>query len=255
MKRSDISHYAVARNSTRGRDDGAGESVVRVGGRALDAARPMVIAGPCAVETREQTLRIAREVRDAGADMLRGGAWKPRTSPYSFQGLGLEGLEILAEARAETGLPVVTEVMDPRLVGSVGAVADVLQVGSRSMQNFPLLVEVGQFGKPVLLKRGFSSTVEEWLGAAEYVANQGNRNIILCERGIRTFATGDYARNTLDLAVLSAIREISWLPVIVDPSHGTGDWRLVPAASSSALAHGAHGLLIDVASAAEDRKT
>ncbi len=219
---------------------------VQVRGVTVGGGRPVIIAGPCAVESREQTLRIAREVRKAGADLLRGGAFKPRTNPHSFQGLGLEGLEILAEARAETGLPIVTEVMDPRLVETVGNVADVLQVGSRSMQNFPLLVEVGRFGKPVLLKRGFASTLEEWLCAAEYVALQGNLDVILCERGIRTFTQGDYNRNTLDLSVVSALREVSWLPVIVDPSHATGDHRLVLPASRSALAWGVDGLLLEV---------
>jgi len=255
MKRTIPAGYLVSRTATRGPDDGLGEWTVRVGDHVLDPACPLVIAGPCAVESREQTLAIAREVRAAGGDMLRGGAYKPRTNPYSFQGLGEEGLDILAEAKAETGLPVVTEVMDPRLVEKVGAVADVLQVGSRSMQNFPLLREVGRFGKPVLLKRGYAADLEEWLSAAEYVAREGNRNILLCERGIRTFASGAYSRNTLDLAVLAAVREVSWLPVLVDPSHATGDWRRVPAACSAALAHGAHGLLIDVVANAEGRRT
>jgi 3-deoxy-7-phosphoheptulonate synthase len=215
--------------------------------------RPVFIAGPCAVETREQTLRIARAVRAAGADMLRGGAYKPRTNPHCFQGLGAAGLEILAEARAETGLPVVTEVMDPRLVESVGAVADVLQIGSRNMQNFPLLVEAGRFGKPVLLKRGFAATLEEWLCAAEYVAMQGNRDVILCERGIRTFSLGEYSRNTLDLNVLPALREACWLPVVVDPSHATGDRRFVPSTSAAAIACGADGLLLEVIASEEER--
>jgi 3-deoxy-7-phosphoheptulonate synthase len=226
---------------------------VRVRGVLVGGGRPVIIAGPCAVETREQTLGIARAVRAAGADMLRGGAYKPRTNPRSFQGLGAAGLEILAEARAETGLPIVTEVMDPRLVGKVGAVADVLQVGSRNMQNFPLLVEVGRFGKPVLLKRGFASTLEEWLCAAEYVAMQGNRDVILCERGIRTFAVGEYARNTLDLNVIPAVREISWLPLIVDPSHAAGDRRRVPSAGAAAMAAGADGLIVEVIASEEER--
>jgi 3-deoxy-7-phosphoheptulonate synthase len=226
---------------------------VRVRGVPVGGGRPVVIAGPCAVETREQTLHLARAVKAAGADMLRGGAYKPRTNPHSFQGLGAAGLEILAEARAETGLPIVTEVMDPRLVERVGAVADVLQIGSRNMQNFPLLVEAGRFGKPVLLKRGFAATLEEWLCAAEYVVMQGNRDVILCERGIRTFTLQEYARNTLDLDVVPALREICWLPVIVDPSHATGDFRRVPAASAAAVACGADGLLLEVLGSEEER--
>jgi 3-deoxy-7-phosphoheptulonate synthase len=226
---------------------------IRVRDVVVGGGRPVVIAGPCAVETREQALRVARAVRAAGADMLRGGAYKPRTNPRSFQGLGAAGLDILAEAREETGLPVVTEVMDPRLVERVGAVADVLQIGSRNMQNFPLLVEAGRFGKPVLLKRGFAATVEEWLCAAEYVAMEGNRDVILCERGIRTFAVGEYARNTLDLDVVPTLRDLTWLPVLVDPSHATGDWRRVEPASAAALACGAHGLLIEVLGSEEER--
>ncbi len=233
----------------------AAESVreVVVGGVAVGGGRPVVIAGPCAVETREQTLRVARAVKAAGGDMLRGGAFKPRTNPHSFQGLGQAGLDILAEAREETGLPIVTEVMDPRLVEQVGAVADMFQIGSRNMQNFPLLIEVGKFGKPVLLKRGFASTLEEWLCAAEYVAMQGNRDILLCERGIRTFTQGEYGRNTLDLNVVPALREVCWLPIIVDPSHATGDYRRVPAASAAAVATGADGLIIEVIGDEEER--
>lgn len=214
---------------------------VRVGGRA-----PVVIAGPCAVESREQTLSVAHAVRAAGAHMLRGGAYKPRTSPYEFQGLGRAGLEILAEAREETGLPVVTEVVDVRLVEEVGAFADVLQVGARNMQNFPLLTELGRFGKPVLLKRHWAATLDEWICAAEYVAAQGNLDVILCERGIRTFTRGEYNRSTLDLNVVPAARRATWLPVIVDPSHATGDAELVPAAALAGIAAGAHGLLVEV---------
>jgi len=226
---------------------------VRVGSVAFGGGRPVFIGGPCTVESREQTLEIARAVRDAGGDMLRGGAYKPRTNPYSFQGLREKGLEILAEARERTGLPVVTEVMDPRLVDLVGQYADVLQVGSRSMQNFPLLVEVGRSGKPVLLKRGFSATLDEWLGAAEYIAAEGNLDIILCERGIRTFAMQEYSRNTLDLTVLGVLRRRTFLPVIVDPSHATGDADLVPAASRAALAAGADGLIVEVIASESDR--
>jgi 3-deoxy-7-phosphoheptulonate synthase len=214
-----------------------------------------VIAGPCAVESLEQTLEIAHAVRDAGADMLRGGAWKPRTNPHSFQGLGEAALEILAQAREETGLPVVTEVMDPRLVAKVGAVADVLQIGSRNMQNFPLLVEVGRFGKPVLLKRGFAATLEEWLCAAEYVVMQGNLDVILCERGIRTFTSSEYNRNTLDLNVVGAVRDLSWLPILVDPSHATGVEALVAPASQAAISCGADGLIIEVIAERADRCT
>ena len=218
---------------------------VRVGAVSVGGRRPIVIAGPCAVESREQTLEIAGQVLDAGADMLRGGAFKPRTNPYSFQGLGEKGLEIMAEARARTGLPVVTEVMDPRLVEMVAKYADVLQIGSRSMQNYPLLIEVGKAGKPVLLKRGFSSTMEEWLGSAEYIAAQGNLDIILCERGIRTFSLDEYARNTFDLNVIPALRRKTFLPVIADPSHATGSATFVLPAALGAVAAGAVGLIVE----------
>ncbi len=219
-----------------------------MGAVAVGGARPVVIAGPCAVESREQTLRVARAVRAAGAQILRGGAYKPRTSPYDFQGLGLPGLEILAEAREETGLPVVTEVMDPRLVDQVASYADCLQVGARNMQNFALLREVGQRGIPVLLKRHWAATLDEWLGAAEYIAAEGNLQIILCERGVRTFSQGSYNRFTLDLNVVPAVLQATFLPIIVDPSHGTGVASLVPAAARAGLAAGAHGLIIEVLS-------
>jgi 3-deoxy-7-phosphoheptulonate synthase len=226
---------------------------VVAGGVTIGGAAPVVIAGPCTVESREQTLGIARAVRAAGAMMLRGGVYKPRTSPYSFQGLGPGGLEILAEARAETGLPIVTEVLDPRLVELVGSTADMLQIGSRSMQNFPLLVEVGRFGKPVLLKRGFGATLEEWVYAAEYIALQGNLDIVFCERGIRTFANGVYDRATLDLAAVEAIRRLTPFPIVVDPSHAAGAASLVPALSAAALGLGVHGLLIEVVLPGVDR--
>jgi 3-deoxy-7-phosphoheptulonate synthase len=213
----------------------------------------VIIAGPCAVESYEQTLRIARAVRDAGATLLRGGAYKPRTSPHSFQGLGREGLEILAAAREETGLGIVTEVLDPRRVEEVAGYADMLQIGSRSAQNFPLLREVGQQTRPVLLKRGWSCTLEEWLGAAEYVAVGGNRNIVLCERGIRASCHWEYARNVLDLNVIEPARRATPLPVIVDPSHATGTWSLVASMSRAALAAGAHGLLIEATAEGIDR--
>ena len=226
---------------------------VRIGPVTVGGARPVFIAGPCAVESQDQTLEIAEAVRDAGGDMLRGGAYKPRSNPYSFKGLGEKGLEILARARDRTGLPVVTEVMDPRLVELVAGYADVLQVGSRSMQNFPLLIEVGKSSKPVLLKRDWSATLEEWMGSAEYIAAQGNLDIILCERGIRTFTMGEYNRNTLDLNVLPVLHRRTFLPVIADPSHATGDANLVPHASRAALAAGAHGLIIEVIGKHTDR--
>jgi 3-deoxy-7-phosphoheptulonate synthase len=203
-----------------------------------------VIAGPCAVETREQTLEAARAVRQAGAHLLRGGAYKPRTSPYSFQGTKLEGLKILAEARKETGLPVVTEVIDATHVEKVAEYADVLQIGTRNAQNFSLLEAVSQIRKPVLLKRGMSSTVQEFLMAAEYVVKGGNYQVILCERGIRTFEP--MTRNTLDLGSIPLIKRLTHLPIVVDPSHGSGDAQLVPALARAALAVGADGIMVDV---------
>jgi 3-deoxy-7-phosphoheptulonate synthase len=219
---------------------------VRVAHVVFGQGRPKVIGGPCAVESRAQTLAIARRVKVAGGDMLRGGAFKPRTSPYEFQGLGEEGLEILAEARVVTGLPVVTEVLDPRDVERVGRVADCLQVGARSMQNFPLLREVGQSGLPVLLKRHWAASLTEWLCAAEYIAVEGNLDIILCERGIRTFSQGDYNRNTLDLNVIPAVRERCILPIVADPSHGTGVAEMVPHSARAAIGVGADGLIVEV---------
>ncbi|MFS8543983.1 MAG: 3-deoxy-7-phosphoheptulonate synthase, partial [Limnochordales bacterium] len=193
---------------------------VQVGGNGLT-----VIAGPCAVESEEQILSVAEAVKEAGAAMLRGGAFKPRTSPYSFQGLAEEGLKLLALARERTGLPIVTEVMNPQDVELVASYADVLQIGARNMQNFSLLREVGHTDKPVLLKRGLAATIEEWLMAAEYVMSAGNPNVILCERGIRTFETA--TRNTLDLNAVPVVKQLSHLPIIVDPSHGTGKWNYV----------------------------
>ena len=203
-----------------------------------------VMAGPCSVESEHQTLETARAVKAAGADMLRGGAFKPRTSPYSFQGLGLEGLRILARAREETGLPIITEVTDPRDVSWVAEFADVLQIGTRNMQNFSLLKEVGQVGRPVLLKRGMYSTLEEWLNCAEYILSEGNPDVILCERGIRTFER--YTRNTLDLSAVPAIKELTHLPIIIDPTHSTGRLSLIEPMSLAAVAAGADGLLIEV---------
>jgi len=203
-----------------------------------------LIAGPCSVESEKQTILTAMAVKEAGANMLRGGAFKPRTSPYSFQGLGIKGLKILAKAREETGLPVVTEVIDTRDAGWVSEFADVLQIGARNMQNFSLLKEVGKIGKPVLLKRGMNSTMAEWLDCAEYILAEGNPNVILCERGIRTFET--YTRNTLDLSIVPSVKEVSHLPVIVDPSHATGRQSLVEPMSLAAVAAGADGLMIEV---------
>jgi len=203
-----------------------------------------LIAGPCSVESEKQTILTALAVKEAGANMLRGGAFKPRTSPYSFQGLGIKGLKILAKAREETGLPVVTEVIDTRDAGWVSEFADVVQIGARNMQNFSLLKEVGKIGKPVLLKRGMNSTMAEWLDCAEYILAEGNPNVILCERGIRTFET--YTRNTLDLSIVPSVKEVSHLPVIVDPSHATGRQSLIEPMSLAAVAAGADGLMIEV---------
>jgi 3-deoxy-7-phosphoheptulonate synthase len=204
----------------------------------------VVIAGPCSVESEEQTLKTAQEVKAAGAHMLRGGAFKPRTSPYDFQGLGLQGLKILEKAKQETGLPIVTEVTDPRDVSWVSEYADVLQIGTRNMQNFSLLKEVGKLDKPILLKRGMYSTLKEWLNCAEYILAAGNPNVILCERGIRTFET--YTRNTLDLSIVPSVKETSHLPIIVDPSHGTGRLSIIEPMSLAAMAAGADGIMVEV---------
>jgi len=204
----------------------------------------IIIAGPCAVESSEQLFETARAVKSGGAKILRGGAFKPRTSPYSFQGLGEEGLKLLAQIRKETGIPVVTEVMDTRQVELVASYADMIQIGSRNMQNYPLLKEAGRCKKPVLLKRGMMATIEEFLLAAEYVLSQGNDQVILCERGIRTFETS--TRNTLDLSAVPMLKHLTHLPVIVDPSHGTGLRWMVPAMSKAAVAVGADGLIIEV---------
>jgi 3-deoxy-7-phosphoheptulonate synthase len=204
----------------------------------------VVIAGPCSVESEKQLLETARAVKAAGADMLRGGAFKPRTSPYDFQGLGIQGLKILEKAKQETGLPIVTEVVDPRDVSWVAEFADVLQIGTRNMQNFSLLKEVGRAGRPVLLKRGMHSTLVEWLNCAEYILSEGNPDVILCERGIRTFET--YTRNTLDLSAVPAIKELSHLPIIIDPTHSTGRLSLIASMSMAAVAAGADGMIIEV---------
>lgn len=220
-------------------------TVIQVGDVALGDRQIQVIAGPCAVESREQLLEIAALVKENGVRFLRGGAYKPRTSPYAFQGLEEEGLEYLAEAREKTGLFIVTEVMDPRKVELVAQYADILQIGSRNMQNFPLLLEVAKYNKPVLLKRGMSATLDEWLMAAEYIMSHGNHQVILCERGVRSFDHA-YTRNILDLSAVPILKELTHLPVIVDPSHGTGKWSLVTPMAKAAVAAGADGLIIEV---------
>lgn len=220
------------------------DTIINVGGVEIGKGSVVVMAGPCAVESREQLLSSACAVKSAGAQFLRGGAFKPRTSPYSFQGLEKIGLELLAEAREYTGLKVVTEVMDVDSVSTVSNYADMLQIGSRNMQNFQLLKAVGRTNKPVLLKRGLAATIDEWLNAAEYILSEGNQHVVLCERGIRTFE--NYTRNTLDLSAVAAIKDISHLPVIVDPSHGTGVRQLVEPMSKAAIAAGADGLMIEV---------
>jgi len=219
------------------------KTVVRVGDVKAGAGF-CVVAGPCSVENERQTIETAKAVKEAGAQMLRGGAFKPRTSPYAFQGLGLQGLKILKKAKEETGLPIVTEVIDTRDVPWVTEYADVLQIGARNMQNFSLLKEVGKTQKPVLLKRGMNSTIEEWLNCAEYILDGGNYDVILCERGIRTFET--YTRNTLDISAVPALRELTHLPIIVDPSHASGRVSLIPALSFAAVASGADGIMVEV---------
>lgn len=203
-----------------------------------------VIAGPCSVESEKQTIETARAVKAAGADILRGGAFKPRTSPYAFQGLGLKGLKILKKAQEETGLPIVTEVVDTRDVPWVCEYADIIQIGARNMQNFSLLKEAGKTRKPVLLKRGMNSTIEEFLNCAEYILSAGNPYVVLCERGIRTFET--YTRNTLDISAVPALKELTHLPVIIDPSHAAGRVSLIPPLSLAAVAAGADGIMIEV---------
>ncbi len=222
---------------------GAERTVIDIAGVRIGEGL-VVIAGPCAVESEDQTVRTAVAVKEAGAKMLRGGAFKPRTSPYAFQGLGLKGLKILDKARRETGLPIVTEVIDTRDVSWVGEYADVLQIGARNMQNFSLLREAGKSGRPILLKRGMYSTLEEWLNCAEYILAEGNGQVILCERGIRTFET--FTRNTLDLSMIPAVHSQSHLPIFVDPSHGTGILGMIEPMSLAAVAAGADGLEIEV---------
>lgn len=220
------------------------DTIIDVKGNMIGGKRIHVMAGPCAVESKTMLLKVAEEVKEAGATFLRGGAFKPRTSPYSFQGLGEEGLKYLKEASEKTGLPVVTEIMDPRDIDLLIQYSDIIQVGARNMQNFRLLTEVGSQNKPVLLKRGLSATVKEFLMSAEYIMSSGNHNVILCERGIRTFETA--TRNTLDLSAIPLIKQLSHLPIVVDPSHGVGKWDLVSPMAKAAVAAGADGLLIEV---------
>lgn len=220
------------------------KTIVEVGPVRIGEGKPKVIAGPCSVESLEQITSIAREVKRIGADILRGGAFKPRTSPYSFQGLGVEGLKLLRKAADEAGLPVVTEILDPRMVDVVARYADALQIGARNMQNFPLLREVGRSGKPVFLKRGFGSRIEELLAAAEYILVEGNDQVVLVERGIRTFETA--TRFTLDIAAVPVLKELTHLPVIVDPSHAAGRRELVIPLAKASLAAGADGILVEV---------
>ncbi|MGN8875855.1 3-deoxy-7-phosphoheptulonate synthase [Pseudoflavonifractor sp. HCP28S3_F10] len=220
------------------------DSVVDVQGVKIGGGNFGVIAGPCSVESEEQVTGIARSVKASGACMLRGGAFKPRTSPYSFQGMGVEGLDLLLEAKADTGLPIVSEIMAPRMVEVFEEKVDLVQIGARNMQNFDLLKEVGRMSKPILLKRGLSNTYEEWIMSAEYIMAGGNENVILCERGVRTFET--YTRNTLDLSAIPAIRKMSHLPIVVDPSHAAGMYWMVEPLALAATAIGADGLLIEV---------
>jgi 3-deoxy-7-phosphoheptulonate synthase len=231
--------YKLASREFKGKD-----TTINVGGRLIGGKKIQVIAGPCAVENKTVLMAIAVKVKEAGAAFIRGGAFKPRTSPYSFQGLGEEGLQYLSDARAKTGLPVVTEIMDPRDMEILNKYADIIQIGTRNMQNFRLLLEVGISSKPVLLKRGLSATIKEWLMAAEYIMSRGNQNVILCERGIRTFETA--TRNTLDLSAVAVLKKLTHLPVFVDPSHGVGKWDLVAPMAKAAVAAGADGLIIEV---------
>ena len=220
------------------------DSVVTVGDVKIGGGNFAVIAGPCSVESEAQICEVAEDVKASGAKLLRGGAFKPRTSPYSFQGMGTPGLDLLMEARAKTGLPIVTEIMDPRMADLFEQEVDVVQVGARNMQNFELLKEVGKMSKPILLKRGLSSTYEEWIMSAEYIMAEGNENVILCERGIRTFET--FTRNTLDISAIPAIRQMSHLPIVVDPSHAAGMYWMVEPLALAATAIGCDGLIIEV---------
>ncbi|MCT4631783.1 MAG: 3-deoxy-7-phosphoheptulonate synthase [Firmicutes bacterium] len=220
------------------------DTLIEIKGHTIGGGNLTVMAGPCSIESEEQIIEVAKRVKEAGANVLRGGAFKPRTSPYSFQGLGLDGLKMMKKASEVTGLPIVTEVMSTEDVEIVEEYADILQIGARNMSNFSLLKKVGRSNKPVLLKRGMSATVQELLMSAEYIMSEGNKNVILCERGIRTFET--YTRNTLDLSVVTAIKELSHLPIIIDPSHATGKWKMVEPMSKASVAVGADGLMIEV---------
>lgn len=221
------------------------DSIIDVGGIKVGGMEDIVvIGGPCSIEGREATLNIAKEVKEAGGCMLRGGAYKPRTSPYAFQGLGTEGIRYMVEAREATGMPIVSELMSADKLDEFVEYVDMIQIGARNMQNFDLLKAVGRVNKPVLLKRGLANTIEEWIMAAEYIMSEGNDNVIFCERGIRTFEK--YTRNTLDLSVIPIIKEKTHLPIIIDPSHATGDWKLVESMSLAAIAAGADGLIIEV---------
>ena len=220
------------------------DTIVNVDGIQIGGKKIALIAGPCSVESEEQIVRIAEEVKECGADMLRGGAYKPRTSPYAFQGLGTEGIMDLVSAREKTGLPIVSELMSADKIDEFIENVDIIQIGARNMQNFDLLKAVGRTNKPVLLKRGLCNTIEEWIMAAEYIMAEGNMNVIFCERGIRTFET--YTRNTLDLAVIPIIKERTHLPIIIDPSHAAGDYKLIESLSLAAIAAGADGLIIEV---------
>jgi 3-deoxy-7-phosphoheptulonate synthase len=228
----------------RRKENGPKRTIVHVGDVGIGGPQLVVIAGPCAIEGFEQLLSTAEEVKRQGAKILRGGAYKPRTSPYAFRGKGEDGLEILSEVKKRTGLPVVTEVMDARDLDKILDVADMLQIGSRNMQNFTLLSEVGKTRTPILLKRGLAATMEEWLLAAEYILSEGNENVVLCERGIRTFET--YTRNTVDITAIPAMKELSHLPILLDPSHGTGKWSLVHPVSLAGIAAGADGIMVEV---------
>ncbi len=227
-----------------GRSFNPADSVIKVGSACFGPGHFVLMAGPCAVESEEQTLRLAHKVKAAGAHILRGGAYKPRTSPYSFHGMGVEGLKILAQARQETGLPVVSEALDMESLDAVYEYADMIQIGTRNMQNFTLLKAAGQLDKPVLLKRGLSATIDEWLMAAEYILSEGNERVVLCERGLRHY--DPYTRNLLDLGAVLVIKELSHLPVVIDPSHSLGRREMVLPAARAALAIGAQGLLVDV---------
>ena len=220
------------------------DSAVRIGDAVIGGGGFTVIAGPCSVESREQIIDVAQSVKSSGASLLRGGAFKPRTSPYAFQGMGTPGLDLLLEAKAETGLPIVTELMSPKYCELFEEKVDMVQIGARNMQNFDLLKEVGKMSKPILLKRGLANTYEEWIMSAEYIMASGNENVILCERGVRTFET--YTRNTLDLSAIPAIRRMSHLPIVVDPSHAAGMYWMVEPLAMAAAAVGADGLMIEV---------